>query len=608
MKNIIKKNITLLLFFVSAIVVLVISSLASTMMRNSANLIADASQQQILALSRAAALLTTADELDEYVVPEDAYKPEYTELKELLHTFNAESGTEFTYFLRLDTETNMMQFIIDSTLGSYEDLLTPQVAREETPDIALSGTAAAVPLGSYSDGWEGYLSAFAPVYYSDGRLSNIVAGVDMRDVYIKQEHDDSIHMATVLLLSFLLVLCVSFTSMLLYRKKAQQSEVANISKSAFLANMSHEIRTPLNAIIGMTEIAQNTNETDKTQYCLDKIDEAAHHLLEVINDVLDISKIEAGKLTLLSEPFAVQALLQRVVNFVNFRVDEKQQTFEMHVADDVPAAIVGDEHHLAQVITNLLSNAVKFTPEEGHISLKVDGNSQSADVYNLLFTVEDNGIGIAKGQQSTLFQPFQQADSSISRQFGGTGLGLSISQSIVNSMNGTIRVESQPGKGTRFIVEIPATIADDSSIGNTQQDAPAQAPDRTEVDFKGKHILLAEDVEINREILIILLEESGVVIDVAENGIEACEKFRENPGRYDLVLMDIHMPEMDGYTATETIRAMDDIPEAARIPIVAMTANVFREDIEKCFASGMNGHIGKPIDVDELMKVLCEYL
>ncbi|MFP3042334.1 ATP-binding protein [Treponema primitia] len=431
----------------------------------------------------------------------------------------------------------------------------------------------------------------------------------------------------------------------------QRAEEANIAKSSFLANMSHEIRTPLNAIIGMTTIAKGSRDMERRDYCLEKIEGASTHLLGVINDILDMSKIEADKFELSNTEFEFSKMLNRVVNVQEFRVAEKKQSLTVTVEPDIPQRLISDEQRLAQVITNLLSNSVKFTPEGGSITIsarrlpdseaglrmeipakymnaafpdqlpgaETGEESETASRCTLEIRVTDTGIGISLEQQANLFQSFQQVDGSISRKFGGTGLGLAISKRIVEMMNGTIWIESEPDKGSTFIFTIQAdlpvalpvklpdqTPAIQSETGALPEEAalPAEPPAD---DFTGKRVLLAEDVDINREIVVTILEPTGLVIEEAENGKIAYDKFSANPESYDLIFMDIHMPGMDGYESTRLIRALDH-PWAKTVPIIAMTANVFKEDVEKCLAAGMNSHVGKPIDFNEVMDLLRKYL
>lgn len=391
-------------------------------------------------------------------------------------------------------------------------------------------------------------------------------------------------------------------------KAKEEAELSNRAKSSFLSRMSHEMRTPLNAVIGMTTIAQNSHSQEKMEYCLGKISEASLHLLGVINDILDMSKIEAGKFELSNTEFDFERMLKRVTDMIEFKVNEKRQHFIVHFDPAMPARIIADEQRLAQVLTNLLSNAVKFTPESGSITLsaRMTGGEGNSRVFR--FDVTDSGIGVTEEQKARLFAPFEQADGSVSRKFGGTGLGLSISKNIVELMGGRIWIESEPGKGSNFAFEITAEPgrAGGSQAAFHSRQLPAAEEKNLAGIFAGYTILLAEDVEINREIITTLLEETGVAIDCAEDGGRAVKLFTENPAKYALILMDIHMPEMNGYEATTAIRALGG--KGAQIPIIAMTANVFKEDIDRCLASGMNDHLGKPIEIDALIKRLRRYL
>jgi signal transduction histidine kinase/DNA-binding response OmpR family regulator len=537
------------------------------------------------------------------------------------------------------------------------------------------------------------------------------------------------------------------------RERTAAAEAASRAKSDFLANMSHEIRTPMNAIIGMTSIGKSSSDMERKDYCLTKIGDASNHLLGVINDILDMSKIEANKFELSPAEFVFEKTLQRVVNVVNFRVEEKQQRLSIHIDKAIPRALVGDEQRLSQVITNLIGNAVKFTPAQGSISVDTRFVEEENGICTIRIDVTDTGIGISKEQQARLFQSFQQAEASTSRKFGGTGLGLAISKRIVEMMGGTIWIESEPGKGSTFAFTVKMakgasdekysllragvnwknirilTVDDDADIReffteifrrfNIDNDTAADGEqavslikqngaysiyfvdwkmpgmngveltrkikergddnsvvimisatewsvieneaknagvdkflskplfpsavfdmineclgaagiseeEHPDIDgiFKGSRILLAEDVEINREIVQTLLEPTLLAVDYAENGVAAVRMFREEPEKYDMIFMDIQMPEMDGYEATRKIREFEEerwkriSPEVPRktpqlaesskeVPIIAMTANVFKEDMEKCLEAGMNDHIGKPLDFDELLSRLHKYL
>jgi len=398
----------------------------------------------------------------------------------------------------------------------------------------------------------------------------------------------------------LLIICVLIIFLRVLAKKQAEASSASIAKSSFLANMSHEIRTPMNAIIGMSFIGISACELDRKNYCFNRINEASTHLLGIINDVLDMSKIEAGKFELSNSDFNFEKMIEKIVNINNIRLNEKRLNLSLNIDPDIPNLLVGDEQRLTQVITNLIGNAVKFTPENGSIKFHAEYLGEEEGVCAIKFSISDTGIGISREQQINLFQSFHQAENSTSRKYGGTGLGLSISKNIVEMMDGRIWIESELGEGATFAFIIKVRRAKEKAQAEFYNS-------RITAQFSGRHILLAEDMEINAEIIKALLEPTKIIIDTAGNGEEAVKMFREAPDKYSMIFMDVQMPLMDGYEATRIIRSID-IPQAKSIPIIAMTANVFREDIEKCLAVGMNSHIGKPLYLDDVLDKLGAYL
>ena len=382
------------------------------------------------------------------------------------------------------------------------------------------------------------------------------------------------------------------------------------AKSEFLSRMSHEMHTPMNVIIGMTNIAKNTSDSEIKSDCLEKIDNASRHLLMLLDDMLDIYAIEKRTLKLDNSKFSFNAMLANVLKIVKIYIDEKHQIFSCFTDASVPDILIADEHRLSQVIHNLLMNANKFTPEHGAIQLRACVFAEEKELITMKIEIIDSGIGIPKEKQAAIFDPFEQADGGFARKYGGVGLGLPISKNIVEMMGGEIWVESELDKGTKFTFTFQAEISPGEGLQQEEIVVSLDSADADEppnITYEGKTALLVEDMEINREILTAILEETQIQIECAENGLQAVELFEANPGRYDVIFMDINMPVMDGWEATRRIRALNT-PEGARVPIVALTANKLPEDVEKCFKVGMNDHIGKPVDFDLLLRKLGQYL
>ncbi|MDR2782992.1 MAG: response regulator, partial [Treponema sp.] len=375
------------------------------------------------------------------------------------------------------------------------------------------------------------------------------------------------------------------------------AEAASQAKSAFLANMSHEIRTPLNAVMGMTHIAKKAlanGNAEKTLSAIDEIDAASVHLMGVLNDILDISKIESGKFKLSTESFLLSEAMEEVKNIFIHRCNEKDLRFISKFEISKTLTVMGDKLRLKQTLINLLGNAVKFTAPGKEIRFFITTLDEREGDARLRWTVADQGIGMSEHQLARLFKPFEQADKTIAARFGGTGLGLAISRNLIERMGGQISVQSEEGKGSVFMFELTLVKSDQPVMEDV---ACAALPDLT-----GKKLLLVEDVEINRIIIQEMLEETHVMIEEAVNGAEAVRKISESEeGRYDIVFMDIQMPVMDGYEATRAIRELDRA-DVKRIPIIAMTANAYREDVEQALQAGMNGHLAKPVDFNAMIK------
>lgn len=383
------------------------------------------------------------------------------------------------------------------------------------------------------------------------------------------------------------------------------AEDANRAKTSFLSNMSHEIRTPMNAIIGLDNLAlKNEFLSAETRDYLEKIGDSANHLLGIINDILDVSRIESGNFSIKKEEFSLAAMLEQINTMVSSQCKEKGLVYEYKVLNEVSDYYIGDDVKLKQVIINILSNAIKFTDAPGNVLMTVERTALYGDHSTLKFFIKDTGIGMDKSFISKMFDVFTQEDSRRNTKYGSTGLGMAITKNIVELMNGTISVESEKGKGTEVSVVISLTNSEKQSPVATTENTG----DKNHAELKGKHILMAEDVDINAEIMEQLITMREATIDRAENGKLAVEMFEKSAeGYYDAILMDVRMPEMDGLEATTKIRALER-PDAKTVPIIAMTANAFDEDVQRSLQVGMNAHLSKPVEPELLYRTLEEYI
>lgn len=384
------------------------------------------------------------------------------------------------------------------------------------------------------------------------------------------------------------------------QKSLEIADSANHSKSEFLANMSHEIRTPMNAIMGMTHLVKSTPLTEKQLYYINKIDVSTQILMSIINDILDYSKIESGKMLLDNTSFLLDDLMVYVIDSVSIKAHQKNIGLSFVIDNDVPRRLVGDSLRLGQILLNLVSNAVKFT-EIGNVLVNVERRNDIENHVELHFSVCDTGIGLSAQQIDRLFQPFSQADSSITRKYGGTGLGLSICKQLAELMNTSIQVRSTEGKGSIFSFDVILLIAPEELTDKNSM--IVKTTDTTSPHYKHQRVLLVEDNEINREVAIELLTSMDLEVKIASNGQEGLELAMSES--FDLILMDIQMPVMDGLTATQLIRAEKSLQS---IPIIAMTANAMTSDYEKSIAAGMNDHLSKPIEMDKLITTLNRWL
>ncbi len=389
------------------------------------------------------------------------------------------------------------------------------------------------------------------------------------------------------------------------QRAAEAADEANRAKSNFLSSMSHDIRTPMNAILGFsTLIDREADHADAVRDYNRKIATSGQHLLGLINDVLDMSKIEAGKTTLAQAPFALSGTVAAVEAMMRQQTDAKEQTFTVEVVGVEHDRILGDEGRLRQVLMNLLSNAMKYTPQGGHILFRIDGSAKRRGaLQHLRIIVRDDGIGMAPEYLARIFDSFTRAESSLTNKVQGTGLGMAITKNLVDLMGGTISVESAPGQGSTFIVDVDFPPASPAAAPEAREDDGAGAVGNA---LAGKHFLVAEDNDLNAEIISAILNINDATCAVAADGEEAVAKFSAAPaGTFDAIFMDVQMPVMNGHAATRAIRELDRA-DARTVPIVAMTANAFAEDEREALACGMNAHVAKPIDIKELQRVVAK--
>ena len=394
---------------------------------------------------------------------------------------------------------------------------------------------------------------------------------------------------------------------MLEREKIRAVE-GSLAKSQFLFNMSHDIRTPMNAIIGYTNLAKNEEISPAAREYLGKIETSSQHLLALINDILEMSRIENGKLELEYEPSDLCRILEEMGDLFSQQMEEKNIDFTVHTSNVMHPYVWCDRHNLNRVLLNVLSNAFKFTPEHGTISTtiwEIGGVETGYGTYEL--RVKDNGIGMSREFADRMFTAFERERTSTDSRVEGTGLGLAITKRIVDLMGGTIEVITSPGSGTEMIIRLKFQLAREEEV-EKEQSPQGGGADRAALDLSRIRLLLVEDNDINREIANMILTQEGFMVENAENGQAAVDMVAASrPGYYDAILMDIQMPVMDGNTAARTIRAMEN-RELANIPILAMTANAFKEDEQAAADAGMQAHIAKPLDVDKMMATLTDIL
>ena len=386
-------------------------------------------------------------------------------------------------------------------------------------------------------------------------------------------------------------------------KEAQNANAANIAKTTFLNHMSHDIRTPMNAIVGFTDIAMKRKPDKEVENCLKKIRQSSEYLMTLINDVLDISRIESGKLEYKPVPVDLRDVINTVLSIARGYMEKRDLNFIVSREDLKNPYVMADELRIREVLLNIISNAVKFTKDGGTISFAAEncpGNDKNHIIVR--YRISDTGIGMSEEFQARIFDEFSQENDGARTSYGGTGLGMAIAKRYVDLMGGKIEVSSRQGIGSTFTVEIPLLISE--HVLTEKEEKLGK-----DIDLNGLHVLLAEDNDLNAEIAIAILEEKGMIVTRTADGKSALAQFcNTDPGTFDLILMDIMMPEMNGYETTKAIRNLPNRPDGKKIPIIAMTANAFAEDVQAALNAGMNEHVAKPIDMNKLNDVLKRWL
>ena len=547
----------------------------------------------------------------------------YKDISSYLNEIRTLNSTRYIYTATRNEEGKLIYVVdgLDSDAGDVrhpgdyiEDEMIPYIER------ALSGE------NVYSQDivdttWGPIFTACYPVRSNLDGTGDIVGAfcieMDMQSAYGMVEKTKKISVICGVIVGLVLLMICLWTYFV-YRKSkeeeqkqkqllleaAEKADAANKAKSTFLFNMSHDIRTPMNAIVGFTDIALHQNSVAEIHDSLEKVRESSKHLLSLLNDVLDLSRIESGKAVFFPEPVDITKLTDSVLAIMNGLLYNRDLKFEVYRERPKNPYVLADATRIREVLTNFLSNAVKFTKDGGTVTLDISSHPGEDDKHIVArYIVKDNGIGMSEEFQKKLFKPFSQEDDRSARtQYKGTGLGMAIAKEYVEMMGGSIAVESQKGAGTTFTVEIPLEL--------TEQDIHQKQEEPVHHDLTGVNVLMAEDNDLNAELATVMLEDAGMAVTRASDGKEAVELFKNHPqGTYDIILMDIMMPNMDGHQAAKTIRAMGtERPDAATIPIIAVSANAFAEDIKASLDSGMNGHVSKPLNMKEVTDTIAKHI
>ena len=563
------------------------------------------------------------EDFDQIKDQSDEKKQLYKDISSYFNEIRTLNSTRYIYTAKKNEEGKLV-YVVDGLDPDADDVRHPgdYIEEEMVPyiDRAISGE------NVYSQDiidttWGPIFTACYPVSANHDGTGEIVGAfcieMDMQSAYGMVEETNHISIICGLVAGAVLLLICLYTYYVYQKSKAEEqkqkqllmtaaeeADAANKAKSAFLLSMSHDIRTPMNAIIGFTNIALHQNKVSDIHDSLEKVQKSSNHLLSLLNDVLDFSRIESGKVTISPEPVDITQLTDNVQAIMNGLLYNRDLKFEVHREGLKNPYVLADVLRIREVLVNLLGNAVKFTKDGGEITLDIS-SYPGADEKHIItrYVVRDNGIGMSEEFQKKLFDPFSQEDYANARTlYKGTGLGMAITKKYVDMMGGSIAVESKKGAGSTFTVEIPLELP--------EQVIQSEQKQHLHRDLTGIHVLMAEDNDLNAELATMILEDAGMIVTRASDGKEVVDLFKNQPrGTYDLILMDIMMPNMDGHQAAKAIRALGiERSDAVTIPIIALSANAFIDDIQESLDSGMNDHISKPINTEELIDTITKYI
>ena len=561
------------------------------------------------------------EDFDQIKDQSDEKKQIYKDISSYFNEIRTLNSTRYIYTAKKNEEGKLV-YVVDGLDPDADDVRHPgdYIEEEMVPyiDRAISGE------NVYSQDiidttWGPIFTACYPVSANHDGTGEIIGAfcieMDMQSAYGMVEETNHISIICGLVAGAVLLLICLYSYYVYQKSKAEEqkqkqllmnaaeeAEAANKAKSAFLLSISHDIRTPMNAIIGFTNIALHQNTVSDIHDSLEKVQKSSNHLLSLLNDVLDFSRIESGKVIISPEPVDITQLTDNVQAIMNGLLYNRDLKFEVHRERPKNPYVLADVTRIREVLVNLLGNAVKFTKDGGKITLDISSYPGTDEKHIIIrYVVQDNGIGMSEEFQKELFKPFSQEDNDNARtKYKGTGLGMAITKKYIDMMGGSIAVESKKGVGTTFTVEIPLEL--------TKQVIQSKQP--LHRDLTGVHVLMAEDNDLNAELATIMLEDAGMTVTRASDGKEVVNLFKNHPrGTYDLILMDIMMPNMDGHQAAKAIRALGiERSDAVTIPIIALSANAFIDDIQESLDSGMNDHISKPINMEEVTDTIAKYI